>query len=304
MSRTILAMGLILLLAACRRPAAPLPPSQLVPEHFSGDVALREAEDFLRVGPRVAGTAGANAAADYLYRRLADKGLDPSIDVFSEQTAAGQKTFRNVTAVVPGTGTGIVVLASHYDTKSGIADDFVGANDSGSSTAVLLTIADLLTNRPPLRPTVVLAFLDGEECVRSYAANDGLHGSRRLLHRMTGRGELRHIKAFILLDMVGDRHLSVTLPANTTPELAALTFAAARAEGVRLRFCRWDRDILDDHVPFLEAGVPAIDLIDFDYGSAPGRNDYWHTAKDTVDKLSPESLQIIGRVTIRMLNAL
>jgi Zn-dependent M28 family amino/carboxypeptidase len=304
MSTLAFLLLLALCLGACRRHAPPPLPAQIAPSSFLGEKALAEARAFVALGPRVAGSPGAKAAADYLYKRLEDLGLDPSIDVFSDRTPEGDKIFRNISAVLRGTGTGIVVVASHIDTKAGIADTFAGANDSGSSTAVLLALADVLKSNPPLRCTVVLAFLDGEECLRDYGPGDGLHGSRRLLRRMQSRGEAGNVTAFVLLDMIGDRHLSVTIPSNSTPSLVSRAFEAARAEGRRLRFSLSRNAILDDHVPFLEAGIPAVDLIDFEYGTAPGRNDYWHTPQDTIDKLSAESLEIIGRVTVRMLNSL
>jgi len=303
--RLLLIPLLAVLPSACRRqPPPPPPPVQIDAAAFSGEKALAEARGFVALGPRTAGSAGGAAAANYLDGRLRAMGLDPGIDVFRDATPEGDKTFRNVSVEFPGAGTGVVVLASHYDTKAGIAGNFVGANDSGSSTAVLLALAAVLKQNPPLRRTVVLAFLDGEECLLDYGPKDGLHGSRRLLARMRSSGQARHVAAFILLDMIGDRHLAVTIPANSTPWLASLAFEAARAEQARLHFSLSRGPVLDDHVPFLEAGIPAVDLIDFEYGSAPGRNDYWHTPQDTVDKLSPESLQIVGRVALRMLNAL
>jgi Zn-dependent M28 family amino/carboxypeptidase len=102
--------------------------------------------------------------------------------------------------------------------------------------------------------------------------------------------------------MVGDRNLTIAIPQNTTPGLVSLALQAAHGEGVREHFSLAQRPVLDDHVPFLEAGMPAVNLMDFQYGSAPGLNDYWHTALDTTDKLSPESLGTMGRVTIRLLD--
>jgi len=291
--------------SGCRRPAPPPPPpARLAPETFNGRQALQEALDFVAVGPRVAGTPGGERAANYLFERLKTLGLDPSLDVFRDRTPEGEKTFRNVTVTLPGTGTGSVVLASHFDTKSGISDAFVGANDSGSSSGLLLALAQHLAAGPRLDLTVICAWLDGEECLRDYGPRDGLHGSRRLLRRLQDRRAAAGLRAFLLLDMIGDRHLTVTIPRNCTPDLVSRAFEAARAEGCRLQFTRYPAEIVDDHVPFLEAGIPALVLIDFDYGAAPGRNDYWHTERDTPDKLSAESLQTVGRVALRLLDGL
>ncbi|MCX7006757.1 MAG: M28 family peptidase [Kiritimatiellaeota bacterium] len=149
-----------------------------------------------------------------------------------------------------------------------------------------------------------LAFLDGEECRVEYGPHDGLHGSRHLAQQLAAAGRTNDVRAVILLDMIGDRDLSVTLPPNGDARLTALVLDAATAEGARAKFGLAPGGILDDHQPFLDAGMPAVDLIDFLYGSAPGLNDYWHTAADTPDKLSAESLQTIGRVVLRVLAAL
>ena len=133
-----------------------------------------------------------------------------------------------------------------------------------------------------------------------YGPRDGFHGSRHLADQMIVRNEIRDIEAFILLDMIGDRDLTVTFPRNTTPWLVSMFFTAAAEEGVRSKFSLTGMDIGDDHDPFFRLGVPAVDVIDFQYGSAPGKNDYWHTAQDTLDKLSAESLGVAGRTASRM----
>jgi len=277
--------------------------ADLTPQ-VDGQVALDEVRAFVALGARVSGTPGAQAAANYLAKRLAALGLNPQVDVFEAPTRGGAVTFRNVTATCPGTRTNeLVVLISHYDTKAGIAADFAGANDSGSSTGLLLALAPHL-NKQQLPFSVMLAFVDGEECVKQYSARDGLHGSRRLLERLAGPGQALRVRAAIVLDMVGDRDLTITIPRNSTTALIQAAFAAAEALNVRQHFRLYGTAILDDHVPFFEAGIPAIDLIDFEFGSSPGRNNYWHTTADTIDKLSPDSLAIVGRVVLKMLNDL
>ena len=271
---------------------------------FSGQAALDEARAFLTTGPRVSGTPGTAQGAAYLQKRLTSLGLSSRVDEFSDPAAVGSKTFRNVLATIPGQSNGLIVLVSHYDTKPGISDTFVGANDSGSSSGVLLAIGAWLTTQPRLATTVLLAFTDGEECARDYTAHDGLNGSRRLAQQIKEQSPVQPVIAVIVLDMIGDRDLTVTIPRNGTPVLFKTVFDAARAEGVRHAFYLHESNMLDDHVPFLEAGLPAIDLIDFKYGSAPGLNDYWHTPADTFDKLSAQSLETVGRVTLRMINML
>jgi len=271
---------------------------------LSGNRALEDVRNFVQVRPRHSGSEGARKAAEYLASALRARGLDPHIDEFEELTPSGRVVFRNVTATAGPVSNGMVVMVSHYDTKSGIPGDFQGANDSGSSTGLLLELATVLTNTPGLPFGVMFAFVDGEECVKYYSASDGLHGSRRLAGILSRDGNALGVKAAIVLDMVGDRDLTVILPRNCSGHLSSLVFKAASQEGIRSKFSLADGDVIDDHVPFIAAGIPAVVIIDFAYGSKPGANDYWHTAEDTLDKLSAESLAQVGRVVIRMLGLL
>ena len=311
----------VLLAASCCTPVSPppQPPSRPRPDPsgFKGSNALHEVTQFVRLGPRDSGTPGARTAAEYLRRQLEQIGLDAAIDEFTDRSPRGDTMFRNVTAQLAGGSRGLIVLLSHYDTKSGISDDFIGANDSGSSTGLLLALARFYKQADWQGPGLLFAFVDGEECMQAYGRHDGLHGSRRLAqvlkdgdpdasHRwgqrpLTGKPD---VQAVLVLDMIGDRDLKVAIPRNCDPGLRKLALQCAHNEGVRLNFSLLMSGITDDHVPFLEAGMPAVDLIDFHYGSAPGKNDYWHTPQDTLDKLSPDSLQIVGRVAIRMINEL
>lgn len=279
------------LLCGCGdRPPPPLPA-------FDGAAALETAREFVALGPKDSGTPGAARAAEWIRARLVAAGWEASIDEFRDGPPGGELTFRNVVASRRGAGPGIVVFGAHYDTKSGIPD-FEGANDSASGVAALLEIARVYArSAPPCE--VRLAFFDGEECRVAYGPHDGLHGSRRLARRAVDEGWARDVRAVLILDMIGDRDLTVTLPRNGTPALLSAVFDAAHAEGVRDRFRLAPGQVLDDHVPFLEAGMPAVDLIDFEFGSAPGLNDHWHTPADSMDKLSADSLAIVSRVALR-----
>jgi glutaminyl-peptide cyclotransferase len=265
---------------------------------------MREVRSFVALGPRVAGTPGAAQAARYLANRLRAAGIEPLVDTFEETTAAGPVTFRNVLGVIEGPGDTSVILLSHYDTKAGIADDFAGANDSGSSTGLLLALAATLQTQAPYPCDIVLAFVDGEECRVRYGPRDGLHGSRHLARTLVNNRRADRVRAVIVADMVGDSNLNLTLPRNSTPRLVSLAFRCARRLGIRDQLSLARGAILDDHVPFIAAGIPAIDLIDFEFGSQPGRNDYWHTTEDTLDKLSAGSLEDVGRLVLCMLGEL
>ena len=265
----------------------------------SGSAALEEVRRFVALGRRDSGTPGAEKAAAYLLERLKETGAEAEIQEFREASPQGETTFRNVLGRIPG-GTGpIVLLGAHYDTKTGI-DGFEGANDSGSGTGLLLELARAFVQQAPTGVEIRFAFFDGEEAMVEYGPEDGFHGSEYLAKTMAGDGTLTNVAAMILLDMVGDRDLTVTIPRNSTPWLTALAFDAARAEGTRRHFSLSPYAIGDDHEAFAKRGAPAIDLIDFEFGSASGKNDYWHTPQDTLDKLSAESLEIVGRVAARM----
>lgn len=297
-------LPLALLLVSCgSRDLPPAVPPGLYPvSKFTGTAAYREVEGFLKAGSGVSGSAGASNASAYLVGRLRARGLHVTLDAFENQTPEGIKTFRNVMAVIPGKQDRVVILGAHYDLKAGI-EPFVGANDSGSGVGLLLALAPVLQESND-GPEMWLVFFDGEECLVNYGRGDGLHGSRHLAGRLVAEGKVARVRAFILADMIGDKNLTVTLPRNSDAALVSAVFSAATAAGVRDAFSLLDYSILDDHQPFLELGIPAIDLIDFHYGSAPGINDYWHTSEDTLNKLSANSLETVGRVILRVLNFL
>lgn len=303
---------------SCYRASQPSPAPRLQVSGFSGTNAYKEVAGLVAVGRRDAGTEGAALAAGHIKARLDQLGIPAEVDEFGDETPDGSRRFRNVVGRIPG-GSRRIILMAHYDTKSGIGERFQGANDSGSGVGVLLELARVIVDArragesrrtgdagAGLRddPSLWFAFLDGEECRHRYGPQDGLHGSRHMAAQVTAGEDAGKIVAAILVDMVGDRDLSITIPRNGTPELAALAFRAAEEEGVRSLFSLLPGSILDDHQPFLDRGIPALDLIDFEYGSRPRSNDYWHTEQDTLEHVSPESLATVGRVLIRMLNAL
>jgi glutaminyl-peptide cyclotransferase len=302
--RTVWMVTGLAIAVGCGRPPpaeeAPPPAIPAKPPAISGAAALEEVRAFLAVGPRDAGTPGAERAANVLADRLRALGVEAEIQEFREPSPLGPETvFRNVLGRIPGRTDRIVLLGSHYDTKAGIPD-FVGANDSGSSTGLLLELARAFAAAGTPELEIRFAFFDGEESRIEYGPTDGFHGSRHLARTMAADGSLSNVVAMILLDMVGDRDLTLTIPRNCTPWLVSAAFAAARAEGVRERFQLYPYNVGDDHVAFFERGVPALNLIDFEFGSGPGLNDYWHTPADTLDKVSAESLDLVGRVVARL----
>lgn len=290
------------LAAGCGRgPAEPAAESAV--DRFDGDRALRHVAGFVALGPKDAGTEGAARAAAWIAGQVeAVGGWEVGTDEFTDDAPGGPLVFRNVTARRPGQSKGIVLFGAHYDTKAGIPD-FEGANDSGSGVGVLLELARLVSDSmPPFE--IRLAFFDGEECRVAYGPRDGLHGSRRMARRAVDEGWARRVRAVIILDMVGDRDWTLALPRNCAPHLLQLTFDAARDLGLRDRVRLARGAVLDDHVPFHEAGIPAVNLIDFEFGSAPGLNDLWHTPADSMDAISADSLANAGRLALRLLDLL
>lgn len=282
---------------------SPRSSSEIDWQAFSGRRAYAQVEKLVSYGPRPSASSSLIRAATYIATQLQEYGYDVEEQVFVAQTPRGPVQFRNIigkSRVRRGATGRVIVMGSHYDTKWMPDINFVGANDGGSSTGVLLEMARVASTTPDLW----FVFFDGEECMKSYGENDGLWGSRYFVKEAKATKQFGSIKAMILLDMVGDANLNIVMPANSHRGLVQRVFDAARETGNREKFAFSEAMIVDDHVPFVETGVPSVDLIDFEYGSAPGKNDYWHTDKDTLDKLSPRSLQIVGQTVLRLVDEL
>jgi Zn-dependent M28 family amino/carboxypeptidase len=293
----IAAIGLIFVGCEVRRAPA------LRQEEFSGQRAYAHVGQFVAFGPRPSGSAELANSGDYIAARLREYGLTVEEQTFTAPTPRGPTRFRNIigkTRAQRGGAANVVVVGSHYDTKSFERFRFVGANDGGSSAGVLLEMARVASAQLDLW----FVFFDGEEAMVEYGPSDGLWGSRHFIGELKRAGQLEQTKAMVLLDMIGDAHLDIGIPSNGDGALIQQVFDAARAAGTRDYFGYRGGALLDDHEPFLEAGIPAVDLIDFTYGSKPGMNDYWHTEKDTLDKISPQSLEIVGQTTLRLLDSL
>ena len=267
---------------------------------FDGQRAFAEVEALVQISPRDAGTPNGRKAAEHILQRLKDNGIAAEIDTFNDQTPEGQKTMHNIIGRIPGKTDRWIILGSHFDTMPGI-ENFQGANDGGSSTGVLLELARILAPQQP-DVGIMLVFFDGEEGIAGYIPGDGLHGSRHLANQLVESGAYKQIDAMILLDMVGDADLHITIPANSSRALIKEVLDAAHATGHREHVSVSRHSIIiDDHVPFLQIGIPAINLIDFKYGSQPGLNDFWHTSDDHLQNISAESLEISGQIALQLL---
>ncbi|MBV9127958.1 MAG: M28 family peptidase [Verrucomicrobia bacterium] len=262
---------------------------------YSGARAFANVEQIVNFGPRPSGSEALEKSRVFIETRLKKCGWTVERQTFTAQTPRGPLEFVNLIArrADASASTPRAVVCSHYDTKK--FDDpglrFVGANDGGSSTGALLELARVLTLDPTFAREIELVFFDGEEGILAINDHDGLYGSRHYAADLRQSGRAKQFKLGILWDMMGDRDLDITLSPNSPPKLARGIFAAADALGTRAHFGYFRDDIIDDHVPLNAAGIPTIDLIDFDYPP-------WHTEGDTLDKISAESLEIVARATI------
>jgi Zn-dependent M28 family amino/carboxypeptidase len=259
-----------------------------VPPRVDGAAALRHVDRLVAIGPRVAGSPGAERARAYIVGELRRIGLEPEVQSFEAATPHGRLRLANVIVRLPGRRSDVIVLAGHYDTKLFNSFRFVGANDGGSSAALLIELARRLA-KASREYTVWIVWFDGEEARETWTASDSLYGSRHLAAELERAGRLP--QALVLMDMIGDNDLNIRRDTYSTPWLTDILWASAARLGHSRYFLNDPMPVEDDHVPFLKAGVAAALLIDFDYPP-------WHTADDTLDKVSARSLAVVGDVVL------
>jgi Zn-dependent M28 family amino/carboxypeptidase len=297
---------LIAVLALVPSPASAQHPSSRSGQAFDGARAYDYARDFVAIGPRWPTSQGHAKAEAFLRDHLRRDNLEE--DTFTADTPIGPVNLRNFIVRFPGKKDGVIVLGTHYETNYPLRNiNFVGANDGGSTTGLLLAIADRLRaetagGRQLDGYSVWLVFFDGEEAFQSWSESDSTYGSRHLAAKWDRDGTLKRIKAFMLADMIGDKDLDIQHETNSTPWLVDLVRKAAHKYGYDRYFFQTAEPVEDDHLPFVRRGVPSIDVIDLDYGP---NNSYHHTAQDTLDKISAKSLTIDGDVfmeTIKLID--
>jgi Zn-dependent M28 family amino/carboxypeptidase len=221
-------------------------------------------------------------------------------DRFTADTPRGPIEMNNIIARFPGHSERAVVISGHYDTKYLPEIHFVGANDAGSSTGLLLEMARVLSERDN-GLSVYLVWFDGEEAFGPWSATDGVYGSRHLAQKWHADGTLESIVGLINVDMIGDADLTIMREEHSTRSLQNIIWEAAESLGYKQHFLDGGMPVEDDHVPFLRLGVTAVDLIDFALGPY---NRYWHTEHDTMDKLGVESFEVVGEVLVKVLDRL
>jgi Zn-dependent M28 family amino/carboxypeptidase len=278
---------------------APTSGSALAPSSnviFDSARAWKDLQKQVGFGPRPSGSAALDQCRKYILAELKSAGIDARQQVFMAQTPLGEMMMANIIATIPGRRTDRIVFTSHYDTKRAPNFRFVGASDGASSTAALLELGRALKTRQN-EYTIELLFVDGEEAVNwDWHDPDNTYGSRYYVSAAQKANTIAGIKALVLLDMIGDRNLLVKRDANSTPWLVDIVWDAAGRLGHRAAFSNQLSAVEDDHVPFLRAGVPSVDIIDLD-NYAP----YWHTAQDDLEHVSARSLQIVGDVVLAAL---
>jgi glutaminyl-peptide cyclotransferase len=268
---------------------------QAVPAvHFDSNRAWEHLRQLVSIGPRPSGSPALEQSRAYIKDRLAAAGLTVMEQKWVDDTPAGKLPMVNLIARMPGTSRDRIVIAGHYDTKRFTRFRFVGANDGGSSAAFLIELARALQSRKNAL-TIELLFLDGEEAVNEiWGGTDNTYGSRHYVEIAKRDGSLATVKALVLVDMIADRDLRIKRDGYSTTWLTDMIWDAARQQKLDAYFVPASTQIEDDHLPFLKAGVPSVDVIDLQY-------EQWHTAGDTLDAVSPRSLQIVGDVLIAAL---
>ena len=281
------ALILTLAFAACAGQSAPTSYGEL------GERALAHTRDVVELGPRPAGSEANRKQQALIVQRLSQTGCTVSEDAFTAHTPLGPREMKNIVCDFAGASGRIVAIGGHYDTLRKEDIQFVGANDGGSSTGLLLSLAELL-GAQERRDTVRLVFFDGEEAAVRWEGDDHTYGSRRMAAQWASDGTAEKLVGLINVDMIGDADLSLLYEGYSTPWLRDLIVGVAHRLGYREQFPRGaPQYVEDDHVPFLRRGMPAVDLIDFEYGLY---NRYWHTENDTLDKLSAESFAVMLHV--------
>jgi len=262
----------------------------------SGQAVYKLTQEYLAAAPkRYIGSPGHAAAENFIKAHFAPEAAKGNFiaDNFSARTPIGQLSMTNYIVKFPGKKDGVIVLASHYETNYPLKDiSFVGANDGACTTALLIALGQYYRTHPPQGYSVWLVFDDGEEAVKEWSSSDSLYGTRHLAAKWSGDGTISHIKAFVVADMIGWKSMNITRESNSTPWLLDVLAKAGKDTGHVSYLFRDSQAIEDDHLPFKQRDVPVLDIIDYEYGTPKDPEAFHHTEKDTLDKLSPASLQV------------
>ncbi len=287
---------------ATRQPTSAIsrPVNNNVPiPNIDGNKSIEYVKEIVAFGSRPPGSEAHAKLERYIVAKL--KGVEVEEDKFTAQTPVGKFPVNNIIAKFPGKKNGIIVVAGHYDTNYPLPKNYVGANDGGSSTALLLSLADQLRGKQRDGYSVWLVWTDAEEAFVKWTDSDSVYGAKQLAEKWRADGTAGKIKGFILVDMIGDADLDIQRDSNSTPWLTELVSQAATNLGYQSHFFQQTVGMEDDHLPFAKVGIPVVDLIDYTYGY---NNVFHHTADDTVDKLSAQSMAITSDVVMETIELL
>jgi Zn-dependent M28 family amino/carboxypeptidase len=285
--------------------ATPAPPEAAAIDstplpHIDAKRAFQYTREVTAFGPRYMGSENHKKLERYILDHL--KGDQVEDDAFTADTVEGKFPVRNIIVKFHGKKDGIILILGHYDTVYPLRNSgFVGANDGGSSTAILLEYANQLRGKKRDGYSVWLVWTDGEEAVRSWTDTDSVYGARHLAEEWEKDGTLKKLKALMVMDMIGDADLDISRNTKGAPWLLDLIYAAAERGGYQSHFYATEGPIEDDHIPFVNRGVPCADVIDLHYGY---NNVFWHSPQDTMDKLNPKSLEIVGDTILETIHML
>jgi Zn-dependent M28 family amino/carboxypeptidase len=286
-----LVLFLLVLISCAARPEAQSPKPEV---RFDSARAYEHLRQIVSIGPRPAGSPAIEKTRAYIIEQLKAIGVPVVRQAFVARTPIGDIPMVNLIATIPGRRQERIAVTGHYDTKLFKEFRFVGANDGGSSAAFLIELARVLKARGNTF-TIELIFFDGEEATRrDWAGTDHTYGSQHYVDSAGKTTSLSTLKALILVDMIAERSQRFLREANSTPWLTDIIWTTAQRLGHGSIFVNESTPIEDDHVPFLKAGVPAVDIIDLDYPA-------WHTPGDTLDQTSARSLQVVGDVVVASL---
>jgi len=281
------------------------PVGQAQARGVSGAEVMRLTQAYVNAAPkRYIGSPGHAAAEAFIKDQFKPEVAKGNFvdDKFTARTPIGPLTMHNLIVKFPGKKDGIIVLATHYETNYWLKDiHFIGANDGACTTALLIALGQYYREHPPQGYSIWLLFTDGEESInKEWTETDSLYGTRHIAAKWSGDGTLGHIKAFVLADMIGWKNLNIDKETNSTPWLLDLEAKAGRDTGHSKYLFKESQAIEDDHLPFVQRGVPSLDVIDFQYGTAADPEAFHHTEQDTMDKLSVGSLQVAADLFLEL----
>ena len=262
---------------------------------FSRESAYNHCKNIVDLSPRVSGTESHKRVRSYIKNEIEKNNLKIIEDIFVTKTPVGDVEMDNITTTIKGSeeNGNKIILAAHYDSKYFKDEKFLGANDNASGVAVLLELLKIVKEKK-YKYDIEFLFLDGEEAFANWSDTDSLYGSRRYVSQIKN---IRKINAVILLDMVGEKNIKIDFDMNSSPELTDILIEATQDLNLTSCFSKRFIAIEDDHIPFVTMGIPAIDIIDFEY-------DDWHTKNDNMENISSKSLENIGLITLKMLDIL